>query len=77
MAAHSFRNEFLATSLSTVNSNFSIEVVVAGLVERPSGECVSEPQCPHPCRCADGIVDCQEKALTKVPDHLPEATTEL
>ena len=48
-----------------------------GLVERPSGECVSEPQCPHPCRCSDGIVDCQEKALTKVPDHLPEATTEL
>ncbi|KAJ9579590.1 hypothetical protein L9F63_004775, partial [Diploptera punctata] len=53
------------------------EFKCSGLVERPSGECVSEPQCPHPCRCADGIVDCQEKALTKVPDHLPEATTEL
>ena len=51
--------------------------VSPGLVERPSGECVSEPQCPHPCRCSDGIVDCQEKALTKVPDHLPDATTEL
>lgn len=53
------------------------EFKCSGLVERPSGECVSEPQCPHPCRCSDGIVDCQEKALTKVPDHLPEATTEL
>jgi slit protein 2 len=54
-----------------------VSCVWAGLVERPSGECVSEPQCPHPCRCADGIVDCQEKDLAKVPDHLPEATTEL
>lgn len=53
------------------------EFKCSGLVERPSGECQSEPQCPHPCRCADGIVDCREKALTKVPDHLPEGTTEL
>ncbi|KAK7794523.1 hypothetical protein R5R35_011285 [Gryllus longicercus] len=53
------------------------EFKCSGLVERPTGECLSEPQCPHPCRCADGIVDCQEKALTKVPDHLPEGTTEL
>lgn len=51
---------------------------VAGLVERPNGgECISEPECPHPCRCADGIVDCREKALTKVPDHLPDGITEL
>ncbi|KAF4517658.1 hypothetical protein B566_EDAN002890 [Ephemera danica] len=49
----------------------------SGLVERPSGECVSEPQCPHPCRCAQGIVDCREKGLTRVPTHLPEAVTEL
>lgn len=50
---------------------------VSGLAERQNGECQSEPQCPHPCRCADGIVDCREKALKKVPDHLPEGTTEL
>lgn len=56
---------------------YSILMFVPGLVERPSGECQSEPQCPHPCRCADGIVDCREKALTKIPDHLPEGTTEL
>lgn len=51
---------------------------IKGLVERAiNGECISEPQCPHPCRCADGIVDCREKGLTLVPDHLPEGTTEV
>ncbi|KAJ8920493.1 hypothetical protein NQ315_005362, partial [Exocentrus adspersus] len=54
------------------------EFKCSGLVERTvNSECVTEPQCPHPCRCADGIVDCREKGLTKVPDHLPEGTTEL
>ncbi|XP_063216192.1 protein slit isoform X2 [Bacillus rossius redtenbacheri] len=53
------------------------EFKCSGLVERPVGECASQPQCPHPCRCANGIVDCQEKALAKVPDHLPPATSEL
>ncbi|XP_031333887.1 protein slit-like [Photinus pyralis] len=54
------------------------EFKCSGLVEKAiSGECISEPQCPHPCRCADGIVDCREKALSKVPDHLPDGTTEL
>jgi slit protein 2 len=52
--------------------------IFAGLAERAiNGECISEPQCPHPCRCGDGIVDCREKGLSKVPDHLPEGTTEL
>nr|CAD7400216.1 unnamed protein product [Timema cristinae] len=53
------------------------EFKCSGLVERPSGECASEPQCPHPCRCANGIVDCQEKELTQVPDEMPAATSEL
>ncbi|XP_017781049.1 PREDICTED: protein slit [Nicrophorus vespilloides] len=54
------------------------EFKCTGLVERAlTGECISEPQCPHPCRCADGIVDCRGKALGKVPDHLPDGTTEL
>ncbi|XP_030754149.1 protein slit-like, partial [Sitophilus oryzae] len=54
------------------------EFKCSGLAERAiNGECVNEPQCPHPCRCADGIVDCREKGLTKVPDHLPETTTEI
>lgn len=52
--------------------------ILLGLVERAiSGECISEPQCPHPCRCADGIVDCREKGLTNVPDHLPDGITEV
>nr|XP_018908072.1 PREDICTED: protein slit isoform X2 [Bemisia tabaci] len=50
----------------------------SGLAERSVGEeCTSEPACPHPCRCADGIVDCREKALTKIPSFLPESMTEL
>ncbi|XP_066141931.1 protein slit isoform X1 [Euwallacea fornicatus] len=54
------------------------EFKCSGLAERAnSGECVSEPQCPHPCRCADGIVDCREKGLIQVPDHMPETTTEI
>ncbi|XP_043587726.1 protein slit isoform X1 [Bombus pyrosoma] len=53
------------------------EFKCSGLVERTGSECSAEPQCPHPCRCADGIVDCRENSLTKVPTHLPEDTTEL
>ncbi|KAJ8984694.1 hypothetical protein NQ317_004953, partial [Molorchus minor] len=54
------------------------EFKCSGLAERAlMGECISETQCPHPCRCADGIADCREKGLTKVPDHLPDGTTEL
>ncbi|KAJ8952957.1 hypothetical protein NQ318_006574 [Aromia moschata] len=54
------------------------EFKCSGLAERAiNGECISESQCPHPCRCADGIVDCREKGLTKVPEHLPDGTTEL
>uniref|UniRef100_A0ABD2X9L2 Protein slit n=1 Tax=Trichogramma kaykai TaxID=54128 RepID=A0ABD2X9L2_9HYME len=46
--------------------------------EKPSGsECSSEPQCPPPCRCTDGIVDCRENSLTKVPSYLPEDAVEL
>uniref|UniRef100_A0A182MDH5 Protein slit n=1 Tax=Anopheles culicifacies TaxID=139723 RepID=A0A182MDH5_9DIPT len=40
-------------------------------------ECGGRSLCPHPCRCADGIVDCREKSLTTVPSTLPDDTTEL
>jgi hypothetical protein len=33
--------------------------------------------CPPPCKCNDGIVDCREKMLTKIPNFLPEDITEL
>ncbi|XP_058798231.1 protein slit isoform X2 [Phymastichus coffea] len=49
----------------------------SGLVEKPSSECSSEPSCPHPCRCSEGIVDCRENSLTRVPTYLPEDTVEL
>ncbi|CAH1393719.1 unnamed protein product [Nezara viridula] len=49
----------------------------SGVVEKTIGECQSEPSCPHQCRCADGIVDCREKGLTVIPQHLPQATTEV
>ena len=58
----------------------SVDVLAVplGLVEdRGSGECQVEPRCPHQCRCAEGIVDCREKALTHIPEHLPESATEL
>lgn len=53
------------------------EFKCSGLVERPSGECAADVECPHPCRCSEGIVDCRDKALTKIPDTLPEGITEL
>lgn len=40
-------------------------------------ECGGTSSCPHPCRCADGIVDCREKSLINVPSELPDETTEL
>ncbi len=39
--------------------------------------CNMEPMCPFPCTCTDGIVDCRDKGLTKIPDNIPEGTTEL
>lgn len=49
----------------------------AGLTENARIECGAAIECPHPCRCADGIVDCREKSLSTVPNALPEETTEL
>ncbi|XP_051157460.1 protein slit isoform X1 [Leptopilina boulardi] len=53
------------------------EFKCSGLIERVTSECNAEPQCPNPCECANGIVNCREKLLTKIPTHLPEDTTEL
>ncbi|GFQ84248.1 slit homolog 2 protein [Trichonephila clavata] len=44
--------------------------------ERPSG-CSREPMCPHPCSCYDGVVDCRDKGLSRIPDHIPDTATEL
>ncbi|ALC41858.1 sli [Drosophila busckii] len=53
------------------------EFKCSGLTEHAPMECGVENSCPHPCRCADGIVDCREKSLTSVPVTLPDDTTEL
>lgn len=48
-----------------------------GLTEHAPIECGGKSLCPHPCRCAEGIVDCREKSLTNVPLTLPEDTAEM
>ena len=57
--------------------NMSCLLFESGLTENAPLECGGTSTCPHPCRCADGIVDCREKSLTSVPSELPEETTEL
>ncbi|XP_055372286.1 protein slit-like isoform X2 [Condylostylus longicornis] len=53
------------------------EFKCSGLAENAPLECSMTSSCPHPCRCADGIVDCREKSLSNVPNSLPEDATEL
>ncbi|CAO1438147.1 unnamed protein product, partial [Diamesa tonsa] len=53
------------------------EFKCSGLTEHAPIECGGRSLCPHPCRCAEGIVDCREKSLSNVPSVLPEDTTEL
>ncbi|XP_077290242.1 slit guidance ligand [Arctopsyche grandis] len=40
-------------------------------------ECAMEIQCPAPCRCSDGSIDCRERALERLPLALPDHSTEL
>ncbi|XP_022246241.1 protein slit-like isoform X2 [Limulus polyphemus] len=47
-----------------------------GVEETPSG-CQTELMCPHPCTCFDGVVDCRDKQLKRIPDRIPESATEL
>lgn len=68
---------FLHTSRSN-DKYFNIYCVYSkGLTENARIECGAVIECPHPCRCADGIVDCREKSLSNVPAELPDETTEL
>ncbi|KAI9562208.1 hypothetical protein GHT06_013173 [Daphnia sinensis] len=45
--------------------------------EKPSEECSAQPGCPLMCRCADGVVDCRDKSLSRIPPYLPDSATEL
>lgn len=49
----------------------------AGSAERPLEECTAQPGCPLMCRCTDGVVDCRDKGLTRIPPYLPDSATEL
>lgn len=61
-----------------VNCIFVLFLLAGVFDELSKDECAnSENFCPSPCKCNDGIVDCREKMLTKVPSRLPEDTTEL
>ncbi|KAI2811133.1 Slit 2 protein [Blomia tropicalis] len=42
-----------------------------------SQTCSIKPQCPFACSCQDGVVDCRNRNLTKIPDFIPENATEL
>lgn len=44
---------------------------------RPVADCGADLECPPQCRCTDGIIDCVERGLKKIPDLLPEGATEL
>lgn len=39
--------------------------------------CSRETMCPYLCTCYNGVVDCRDKGLTRVPDPVPELVTEL
>ncbi|XP_041368487.1 slit homolog 2 protein-like isoform X2 [Gigantopelta aegis] len=39
--------------------------------------CVAENLCPRECKCTEGIIDCRDKGLTRIPDNIPETATEL
>ena len=42
-----------------------------------SRACSIKPQCPFACACQDGVVDCRNRNLTKIPEFIPENATEL
>uniref|UniRef100_A0A3B5KZ23 Slit homolog 2 (Drosophila) n=1 Tax=Xiphophorus couchianus TaxID=32473 RepID=A0A3B5KZ23_9TELE len=41
------------------------------------GDCFADLACPEKCRCEGTTVDCSNQKLTKIPDHIPQYTTEL
>jgi len=66
-----------AGSESRVLVFFFGRLIYAVAAERPMEECSAQPGCPLMCRCTDGVVDCRDKALTRIPPYLPDTATEL
>ncbi|XP_067141725.1 protein slit-like isoform X1 [Centruroides vittatus] len=48
-----------------------------GVEDVATSGCIREPMCPDLCTCYNGMVDCRDKGLTRIPDHIPDSTTEL
>uniref|UniRef100_A0A3Q2P162 Slit homolog 3 (Drosophila) n=1 Tax=Fundulus heteroclitus TaxID=8078 RepID=A0A3Q2P162_FUNHE len=44
---------------------------------RLSGDCFQDLVCPEKCRCEGTVVDCSNLKLTRIPEHIPEHTTDL
>ncbi|OXA44085.1 Protein slit [Folsomia candida] len=61
----------------TIDEVLESEFKCAGVVERKWNKCGGDENCPHPCVCADGVVDCRDLTLKSVPDSLPEDVIEL
>ncbi|CAJ0947071.1 unnamed protein product, partial [Mesorhabditis belari] len=46
-------------------------------VTAKAGECIIDHDCPDQCACSGTVVDCSNRGLTKLPDEIPQFTTEL
>lgn len=44
---------------------------------RLNSECTSDVACPHKCRCEASVVECSGLKLSKIPERVPQSTTEL
>lgn len=42
-----------------------------------NSECTSDVACPHKCRCEASVVECSGLKLSKIPERIPQSTTEL
>ncbi|XP_043912180.1 slit homolog 1 protein isoform X2 [Protopterus annectens] len=42
-----------------------------------NSECNSDIVCPPKCRCESNVVDCSNLKLSKIPDRIPQSTSEL
>ncbi|XP_046914205.2 slit guidance ligand [Dermatophagoides farinae] len=39
--------------------------------------CRIEPQCPYQCSCQDGVIDCRNRNLTRIPNFIPDNAIEI
>ncbi|CAG7785709.1 unnamed protein product [Allacma fusca] len=61
----------------TIDEVLETEFKCSGVIERTWSKCGGDEDCPHPCVCADGVVDCRDLTVKHVPESLPEDVIEL